>query len=270
MNTILLGVLLVLTYLASAGTLVYSPYPVYEVKYGSAATVAVVEWNPSACGYEVDLHLRTTYYSFLSNSQLVYMTNIRDSYGFLYIHQYRNYVGTFYAISRYGTPSKKVSVVYFCRLGAGYDLQHTYFEPFYIQPYTISLDLGYGIYWTPKWADNDQPQWNWTWARSKWYKTPVLAEEASGRCEKWDAYVRTTYWYYLKDASRASAENSVFGQQCYCTHTYVNLLGTWQVIGYEGPSGNTISTFVRLGDGCNPSGQVKLKPYPAFSTWHFA
>jgi len=264
-------VLVACCYLAAAGTLVYSPLPVYEVKYSPIKTIHVPTFDPSSCGNEVDAYIRTQYWYYLPivNSQLWYVTHIRDTYGLLYIHQYRNYLGTFYAISRYSTPSRKISVVTFCRLGDGFDIQHPYVEPFEVRPFTISMDLGYGVYRVPKWTD-DRPNWSWTWARSRFYTKSADADFADSRCKLFDAYTRKSYWYYLDGAVTVSSSNSLFSNYCYCTCTYVNRIGMWQVIGYYGPSGNVINTFVRLGEGYDPKESKKCKPYPSFNYWHFA
>ena len=269
MKALLLVVLLACAYMAAAGTLVdYSPLPVYAVRYTPRPVKRVV-FDPTVCGNEVDIQLRYKHWSYLPSASLSYVTHITDHYGYLFIHQYRNYIGTFYAITRYGTPSRKISYVSFCRLGDGFDLQHTYFEPFYVRPFTISLDLGYGVYSIPRWAKNQKPNWSWKWARGVYYKEVSVANFADAQCALFDKYTRKNYWYYLDGAVTVSAENSLFGKYCYCTHSYVNRVGLWQVIGYYGPRGSVVSTFVRLGDGYEPKVSRKVKPFPSFNTWHF-
>ena len=66
-----------------------------------------------------------------------------------------------------------------------------------------------------------------------------------------------------------SSSNSLFRPYCYCTTTFVNRIGLWQVIGYHGPKGNVVNTFVRLGDGYETKKVVKVKTYPSFNSWHF-
>ena len=268
MKALLLVVILACSYLAAAGTLVYSPLPVYAVRY-SPRTVKRVVYSPTVCGNEVDVQLRYKYWYYLPSASLSYVTHITDSYGYLFIHQYRNHLGTFYAITRYGTPSRKISVVSFCRLGAGYVVSRPYYEPFYVRPFTISLDLGFGTYLVPRWAKNEKPVWTWSWARGRFYKKVSVANFADAQCKLFDKYTRKNYWYYLDNAVVVSAENSLFGKYCYCTYSYVNRVGLWQVIGYQGPRGSVVSTFVRLGEGYAPKDIRKLKPYPSFSTWHF-
>ena len=267
MKALILIVILACSYLAAAGTLVYSPLPVYAVRY-TPRTVKRVVFNPTICGNEVDVQLRYRYRYYLPSASLRYVTHITDNYGFLFIHQYSNYLGTFYAISRYGTPSRKISFVSFCRLGSGYTAVAPYYQPFYVRPFTISLDLGYGSYLVPKFADIRKPTWSWSWSRQWFYKKPTVANFADAQCKLFDKYTRKNYWYYLDGAVTVSSENSLFGKYCYCTLSYANRVGLWQVIGYYGPKGSVVSTFVRLGDGHEPKVVRKLKPIPSFSTWH--
>lgn len=269
MKVAILLVLLACSYLAAAGTLVHTPLPVYEARYSIRGPKRLV-FSPTICGNEVDVHLRYRYWYYLPNAQLIYVTHITDSYGFLYIHQYRNLLGTFYAIVRYGTPSRKISVVSFCRLGEGYAVKGSYsYTPFYVKPFVISMNLGFGDYHVPRWTEVEQPTWSWTWARSRFYKKVSVANFADTQCAMFDKYARKNYWYYLDGATTTSSSNSLFGKYCYCCLTYANRVGTWQVIGYYGPSGSVVSTFVRLGDGYEPKLVKMLKPYPAFTTWHF-
>ena len=269
MKVFILLIILGCSYLATAGTLVHSPFPTYAVRYSSRVVKRPV-FNPTICGNEVDAHLRYKYWYYLPSATLCYVTHISDNYGFLFIHQYRNYIGTFYAITRYGTPTKKISSVSFCRLGDGFDIQHNYYEPFYINPFTISLDLGYGTYTVPRWSDNEKPNWSWNWARGRFYTTPSTASFADSQCKLFNTFTKKNYWYYLDGAATLSSENSLFGKYCYCTSTFVNRMGLWQVIGYNGPRGVVVSTFVRLGDGYEPNMTRKVKPFPSFNTWHFA
>ena len=104
MKAAVLIALLAFISLATAGTLV-TQLPLYEVRYGPGGVIRKLTYDPSSFSEEVDVHIRTVYSYYLGGCQLWYATHIQDSYGFLYIHQYRNYWGTFYAISRYGTPS---------------------------------------------------------------------------------------------------------------------------------------------------------------------
>ena len=268
MKIIVLVVILACSYIAAAGTLV-SPlpvYPVYAVNYGRYVRRAVLD--PNVCANEVDVKLRYRYFYYLPSASLSYVTHITDSYGYLFIHQYSNHIGTFYAITRYGTPSRKISIVSFCRLGSGYDLSH-YYQPFYVRPFTISLDLGFGSYLVPRWTDLSRANWSWKWARSRFYKEVKVANFADAQCALFNKYTRKNYWYYLDGAVTLSSENSLFGKYCYCTTSYVNRIGLWQVIGYYGPRGSVVNTFVRLGDGYEPKVVKKLKPYPSFSSWHF-
>ena len=65
-----------------------------------------------------------------------------------------------------------------------------------------------------------------------------------------DNFTRTTYWYYLQDATLVHTESIVTTQRFYCLATYVNIVGTFLVIGSsDAQDVSQVNTFVRLGAG---------------------
>ena len=137
-------ILLILTciQLANAGTLVRNPR---HKPWGPI-------FNPKDCAMEVDQYLKDKYWYYLPDCQLTYIAHIQYRGGFLFIHQYRNYIGTFMAISKYLTPHRKINVVTFVRLGDGVQTSFHQFEPIEVRPFAISMDLGYGEYQVPRWG----------------------------------------------------------------------------------------------------------------------
>ena len=99
---------LALIQLSSAGTLVSGPH-------GSKGAI----FDPKECSIDVDQYIRDKYWYYLPDAQLCYIAHIRYKGGFLFIHQYRNYIGTFMAISKFIIPFRKIKVVTFVRLGDG-------------------------------------------------------------------------------------------------------------------------------------------------------
>ena len=95
--------------LASCGVLVENPF----------ARVPGPVFIAKDCSVEVDYHIREKYWYYLPDAQLYYVAHIKLRGGFYFIHQYRNYIGTFMAISKYHTPYRKIDVVTFVRLGDG-------------------------------------------------------------------------------------------------------------------------------------------------------
>lgn len=258
MKIALLLVLLACVELASAGTLVIRPR-------GPFSQVI----DPTTCATDVDYYVRSRYDYYLINAQLCYVAHIDYRGGFLYIHQYRNYIGTFMAISRYSLPQRQIGVVTFVRLGDGAPSLANLFEPINIHPFAISIDLGYGEYRVPRWGQGETPNWSESWAQRQFYQSQSAADAAADRCSELDHIARSNYGHYLRGAATLSASNSAFGSYCYCMNTYVNQMGIWQVIGTSTPFGVQISTFVRLGDGYDPKTVQPCVPYPAFNTWHF-
>jgi hypothetical protein len=173
------------------------------------------------------------------------------------------------SISRYEIPQRNINVVTFVRLGEGSPDLRNLFNPIVILPYTISMDLGQGEYQAPRWEQLSRPVWSESEARQRYYPTLSAAEVASARCVGLDVEARKNYQHYLGGAVILSESNSAFGSYCYCMNTYVNIMGTWQVIGKYTPFGIEITTFVRLGSGYDPAKVERCVPYPSFNSWRF-
>ena len=235
MKTAILLLALTLIQLTYAGTLVITP------RYPGAPV-----FDPNTCSHDVDYFIRNKYGYYLAYSELCYISYIDYKGGFLYIHQYKNYIGTFMAISRYTLPQREVNVVTFVRLGEGAPSMANIFDPITINPFAISLNLGLGEYQVPQFKKDEEPRWSEQWARQQFYRTPA-AEIGATRCVELDKVARRNYYYYLDGAILLSDSNSAFGSYCYCMNTYVNRIGIWQVIGSYTPFGVQINTFVRLG-----------------------
>ena len=142
MKIAILFLALTLVQLAAAGTLVSGPFG-----KGKGAI-----WDPKECSIDVDQYIRDKYWYYLPDAQLCYIAHIRYKGGFLFIHQYRNYIGTFMAISKFIIPFRKIKVVTFVRLGDGVQTSFHKFEPIEVKPFAISMDLGYGEYQVPRWG----------------------------------------------------------------------------------------------------------------------
>ena len=65
-----------------------------------------------------------------------------------------------------------------------------------------------------------------------------------------DAFVRERYWYYLRGATIVHTETLLTTQRVYSLITYINIVGTFLVIGSCDADDNIqVNTFVRLGAG---------------------
>ena len=71
------------------------------------------------------------------------------------------------------------------------------------------------------------------------------------KCGFVNTFVTEKYWYYLRGAKVIHASHTPTSQRYYCVNVYVNIVGTFLVIGnYElGSAQSGINTFVRLGNG---------------------
>lgn len=71
------------------------------------------------------------------------------------------------------------------------------------------------------------------------------------KCGFVDESIRAKYWYYLNKAELLHASHTATSQRYYCVMVYVNIVGTFLVIGnYELETEKSgVNTFVRLGNG---------------------
>lgn len=158
------------------------------------------------------------------------------------------------SISKYLNPSRNITVVTFVRLGDGYQNIQNLYEPIYLRPFTVSMNLGRGHYQVPQFRRNDAYDWSESWAQNQFYRNKTAVAVAVSKCEALDITARKNYDYYLRGAVILSSANADYEDKgCYCQNTYVNLQGTWLVIGNYGSGKMNIDTFVRLGDGYEPS-----------------
>lgn len=172
------------------------------------------------------------------------------------------------SISKYANPTRNITVVTFVRLGEGYQTIANLYEPIYLRPFTVSMNLGWGYYQVPQFRQNESYDWNESWAQNHFYKSKIAAAAAANKCAALDETARTTYRHYLRGAVILSEANADYeGKGCYCQNTYVNIQGTWLVIGSYSAGKMSIDTFVRLGDGYDPSNVQKCTPFPSITSW---
>lgn len=74
-------------------------------------------------------------------------------------------------LSKYSNPSRNITVMTFMRLGDGYQTITNLYEPIYLRPFTISMNLGWGYYQVPQFKQNDYYNWSETWAQNQYYKS---------------------------------------------------------------------------------------------------
>jgi len=130
------------------------------------------------------------------------------------------------------------------------------------------MNLGWGNYQVPQFGINQAYTWSESWAQLQFYKNKAAIDVASSKCAALDTLARKNYYYYLNGSAILSSANADFdGKGCYCQNTYVNLQGTWLVIGNYASGTINIDTFVRLGDGYDPSNVRKCTLFPSITSW---
>ncbi len=82
------------------------------------------------------------------------------------------------------------------------------------------------------------------------------------KCGFVNTFITDKYWYYLRGAKVLHASHTPTSQRYYCVFVYVNIVGTFFVLGnYElETSSSSINTFVRLGNGYDVSSEALYGP----------
>jgi hypothetical protein len=269
--------LLALAHLTISGTLVNTPPSFSRPAYGPPsagpasgyALQARAPVSRSATATVIDAQIRGTYWYYLPGAFLTYVAHIDSEEGCLYLHLYKNYVGTFLAISNYLDIAGTVTINTFVRVGDGCTDYGQISQPVNVQTLVISLNLGAGEYFVPHdESPHDGNRFTENWARSKWFKNKRDQDNVHQNCQKVESYIKKQYWYYLTpDTKTLDYSESNPGSGCYCSFTYINYVGLFQVIGQWDYSKNqpVVNTFVRLGDGSDPNQITKCSIFPSVS-----
>jgi hypothetical protein len=210
----------------------------------------------------VDKYLRETYWYYLRGADIFYQANVNTKESFLYFVIYRNIVGTFLVISTWDRVGKKIQVNTFVRLGNGYAPgSGALYDPVKIDPLVLSLQLGEGEYIVTINEDGTITVIGDDSAGNK-PTTSDIEKDMTEKCGFVSTFVTDKYWYYLKGAKIISASHTPTSQRYYCVNVYVNIVGTFLVIGnYELKTNQSgINTFVRLGNGYEINSEANYSP----------
>lgn len=213
----------------------------------------------------LDKEVRRVYWYYLRSAVLLYQANIDTPERFISFFIYRNTVGTFLCIASWYKSTQTSEINTFVRLGNGYskDVENIY-SPVDIDPFVISLRLSEGELLLELTEDG---QFKISGPgvldiNKEGTATTVTQELIDAKIKCTDKYVRDTYWYYLRDAKLVNSESIATTQRIYAVLTYINIVGTFLVIG----SCNSeeivqINTFVRLGAGSTGEIRpIKIEP----------
>ena len=119
----------------------------------------------------VDIAVRAKYWYYLPNAKLCYLAHINSKEGCLFLHLYKNVVGTFLAITNWLDNGQTITINTFVRLGDGVEEEARIDTPIAVRPFVISLDLGYGEYLVPHKSTETHFDFSESWARSKWFSS---------------------------------------------------------------------------------------------------
>ena len=154
----------------------------------------------------------------------------------------------------------------FVRLGNGYGAgSEALYEPVKIDPLVLSLQLGEGEFIVTINEDGTITVVGDVNSDENSNATPEktdIEKDMEQKCGFTNTFITDKYWYYLRGAKVLHASHTPTSQRYYCVFVYVNIVGTFLVIGnyeLEGAS-SSINTFVRLGNGYDPSSEALYGP----------
>lgn len=231
-----------------------------QVASGSDITLSVVFPN-------VDKYLRDTYWYYLRGADIFYQANVNTKESFLYFVIYRNIVGTFLVISTWNKAEQTTQVNTFVRLGNGYAAgSEALYDPVKINPLVLSLQLGEGEFIVTINEDGTITVIGDSTSGDDEKPTGFdIEKDMNEKCELVNTFNHEKYWYYLKDAKVLHASHTPTSQRYYCVFVYVNIVGTFFVIGNHelATSESSINTFVRLGNGYDANSEANYGPADA-------
>ena len=150
------------------------------------------------------------------------------------------------------------------RLGNGYEKDiETPYSPVNVQPFIISLRLAHGEFLIEMDEDGNFKV-NGDIINTEEEKEDLKVVDVDVKTKMVDEHVRKTYWYYLLRANLIHVESIRTTERIYVVLTYVNIVGTFLVIGScNADDVVQVNTFVRLGAGAKQVTEVKpieIKP----------
>jgi hypothetical protein len=214
--------------------------------------------DPDSIYQFVDHGLREKYWYYLTKACLIYVAAVdkADTYQFLAV--YRNLVGTFLAITTWKNQSSTFDVNTLVRLGNGFAKNsNVNYKPVNLQISHFRYNLGQGQYLIDvsdcgdvdlnghQLSDNLQDN------LKKEKHFDESEDELIAKCKAFSEFTVKKFWYYLLDAHVAYSSVGTVSEKNYCLVTYVNIAGTFFVIGNEETKSKAyeVNTFVRLGNG---------------------
>lgn len=198
----------------------------------------------------VDNAIKEKYWYYLTKACLLYLTAVDrgdDSYQFLAI--YRNIVGTFLAITTWTKGSSSFQVNTLVRLGNGDgDKYGANYKPVNLEPLKVRYTLGPNEYIieVSDCGDVKVNGHSLTEETGELKTDELLIEE----CKEFSKFAVEKFWYYLRDSTVVYSSVGKTKARNYCLVTYLNVVGTFFVIGSRDSSNlSVVNTFVRLGNG---------------------
>lgn len=216
----------------------------------------------------VDHGLREKYWYYLTKACLIYVAAVERSGSFQFLAVYRNIVGTFLAITTWQNQSSTFDVNTLVRLGNGYAKNsNANYKPVKLGLARFRYSLGPGQFLIDV-SDcgdvtlNGKELSNNLDENLGKHRHGDNGEELVEKCKEFSEFTRKKFWYYLQDAHVVYSSVGSTAERDYCLVTYVNVAGTFFVIGSDGRKDHVceVNTFVRLGNGYEEDSEANYKP----------
>lgn len=173
----------------------------------------------------------------MTKACLIYIAAINNADTYQFLAVYRNLVGTFLAITTWKNQSSEFTVNTLVRLGNGYAKNsNANYKPVHLNIQHFRYSLGSGQYLIDV-SDCGDVKLNGK-ELSDNLKDNIKKERhyededfLVKKCERFSNYVKEKFWYYLKNANVVYSSVGSANDRNYCLVTYLNIAGTFFVIG---------------------------------------
>ena len=205
----------------------------------------------------VDHGLREKYWYYLTKACLIYVAAIERGDSYQYLAIYRNIVGTFLAITSWKKQASSFDVNTLVRLGNGYGKDSgANYKPVELGLAHFRYSLGTGQYLIDV-SDCGDVKLNGK-VLSDNLNDNLKKEHNHGseddlvaKCKNFHEYTKKKFWYYLDEAKVIYSSVGSTVERSYCLVAYLNVAGTFFVLGSDDHQSHTcsVNTFVRAGNG---------------------
>jgi hypothetical protein len=205
----------------------------------------------------------------LTKACLIYVAAVDRTGTYQFLAIYRNIVGTFLAITTWQNQSSTFDVNTLVRLGNGYaPNSNANYKPVNLQISHFRYSLGAGQYLIDVSDCGDislngkELSNNLDDNLGNHHHFNETDSQLLAKCKEFSEFTQKKFWYYLENAHVVYSSVGSTAERDYCLITYVNVVGTFFVIGSDESKTHNceVNTFVRLGNGYEEDSGANYSP----------